>query len=172
MLEETHRKILLALLRMSMGWVFFWAFIDKLFGLGFSTCKDAGLMCEKAWLAGGSPVTGFLSHAAGPFPSVFQWLGTTPVVVTIVNWLFMLGLLGVGLALILGAGMKIAAYAGSVMLVLMWLASPPTTNPFLDDHLVYAVVLFLLRWLQAGHYFGLGDWWEKHEFVARHPWLD
>ena len=32
-------------------------FLDKLFGLGFATCKDAGFLCEKAVLMGGSPVT-------------------------------------------------------------------------------------------------------------------
>jgi thiosulfate dehydrogenase [quinone] large subunit len=55
---------------------------------------------------------------------------------------------------------------------MMWLAAPPTNNPFLDDHLVYAIVLILLRWLNAGHFYGLGHWWENHEFVKKHPWLD
>ena len=51
----------------------------------------------------------------------------------------MLGLLGIGVALILGIGMRVAAVAGALLLVLMWTAVlPPENNPFMDDHLIYA----------------------------------
>jgi len=167
-----HRRVLIALLRVSIGWVFLWAFLDKLFGLGFQTCKGAGFLCEKAWLAGGSPTAGFLSRATGPLDGVFHWMAATPGVNTVVSVLFMVGLLGIGVALILGAGMKLAAYGGATMMVLMYVAAPPATNPFMDDHIVYAIVLVLLRWLNAGHFYGLGHWWENHEFVKKHAWLD
>jgi thiosulfate dehydrogenase [quinone] large subunit len=170
--ERKHRHILIALVRVSIGWVFFWAFIDKLFGLGFSTCKDAGVLCEKAWLMGGSPVAGFLAGATGPLADVFHWLGATPVITPIVAVLFMAGLLGIGVALILGAGMKLGSYGGATLLVLMFLAKPPTTNPFMDDHIVYALVLLLLCWIHAGHYYGLGRWWENHAFVKKYTWLN
>ena len=50
-----------AALRLSLGWVFLWAFLDKTFGLGHETAgKDA-------WVNGGSPTKGFLAFAAsGP----------------------------------------------------------------------------------------------------------
>jgi len=65
----------------------------------------------------------------------------------VVDWLFMLGLLGVGVALILGVALRPAAVAGSTMLLLMYLASWPfaavaagqptgSTNPIVDDHLI------------------------------------
>ena len=48
----------------------------------------------------------------------------------------MLGLLGIGVALILGIGLRIAAVAGTVMYLMMWsVVLPLTTNPILDDHL-------------------------------------
>lgn len=170
--ERKHRHVLIALLRVSIGWVFLWAFLDKFLGLGFSTCKDLGVLCEKAWFAGGSPTAGFLSRATGPLAEGFQWLGATPVVTPVVSVLFMAGLLGIGVALILGAGMKLAAYGGATLMVLMFLASPPTSNPFMDDHIVYAIVLLLLRWVNAGHFYGLGHWWENHDFIKKHAWLD
>ncbi|MER7365496.1 hypothetical protein ABT353_22580, partial [Nonomuraea wenchangensis] len=40
--------------RISIGWVFLWAFLDKTFGWGFAT------PAAKAWINGGSPTTGFL----------------------------------------------------------------------------------------------------------------
>ena len=50
-----------ALPRFSLGWIFLWAFVDKLFGLGFAT--ESG----KGWIDGGSPIFGFLNFAArGP----------------------------------------------------------------------------------------------------------
>src|SRR3954447_10955135 len=52
--------------RLSLGWVFLWAFLDKVFGLGHET--PAG----KGWLDGGNPTKGFLSGGAkGAFASFY-----------------------------------------------------------------------------------------------------
>ena len=59
-----------------------------------------------------------------------------------VDWLFMLGLLGIGLTLLLNKYVKWGALAGIVMLVLMYLAVMwPENNPLIDEHLIYAVLL-------------------------------
>jgi thiosulfate dehydrogenase [quinone] large subunit len=155
-----------------MGFVFMWPFLDKLFGLGYSTASD------KSWINGGSPTKGFLSGVdVGPFQSAFQsfagaWWA---------NLLFMAGLFAIGLALILGVALRITAAAGSLLLVFMWAASWPmaqftsageatrSTNPFLDDHLVYAMVLIVLAVIGAGRFFGLGGWWAK--VTGHNTWL-
>ncbi len=154
-------KWLWVILRVAMGWMFLWAFLDKVFGLGFATVP------EKAWIQGGSPTFGFLKFGSkGPFTDFFQLLAGQPVV----DWLFMLGLLFIGLALILGIFMKIASYSGALMVFLMWLAVlPPEHNPFLDDHLIYVVLLIALGIIKAGQYFGLGKWWTKTKFVKKYP---
>ena len=120
-------------LRLLMGFIFLWAFLDKTFGLGFATTAD------KAWILGGSPTSGFLTHAVvGPFATFFNSLAG----VAIVDWLFMLGLLFVGVTLILNRYVKWRALGGIVMLILMYLALLfPENNPFVDDHIVYAVLL-------------------------------
>lgn len=120
-------------LRFLMGFIFLWAFLDKTFGLGFATTAD------KAWIAGGSPTTGFLANAVqGPFAPFFNSLAG----VALVDWLFMLGLLFVGVTLILNRYVKWGALAGILMLILMYLALLfPENNPFVDDHIVYAVLL-------------------------------
>ncbi len=167
--------ILWAILRISVGWVFFWAFIDKLFGLGFATCRDAktgmvGVMCQNAWLQGGSPTLGFLKFGAkGPFADFYHILAGNMVV----DWLFMVGLLAIGAALILGIGMRIAAVSGALMLVLMYTAGflPPVNNPVVDDHLVYAVLLLALAASGAGQWFGLGKWWANMPIVKKFPIL-
>lgn len=150
-------------LRIALGWVFLWAFLDKLFGLGFATERGA------SWLNGGSPTEGFLSFAVkGPFAETFRSLAGYAVT----DVLFMAGLAGIGLALIAGIGVRIAAVAGSVMLVLMWAAALwPANNPFLDDHLVYAGLLAMLALSDAGSTLGLGRVWAKVPLVQRHGWL-
>jgi thiosulfate dehydrogenase [quinone] large subunit len=84
----------------------------------------------------------------------------------------MAGLLAIGTALILGVGMRIAAATGGLLLTFMWMASLPLeNNPFMDDHLVYAVVLVGLALLHAGDTLGLGRLWARTDLVHRHPAL-
>lgn len=84
----------------------------------------------------------------------------------------MLGLAAIGVALILGIGMRIAAIAGGLLLVMMWTAVlPPENNPFMDDHLIYAAVLVVLALLGAGDTLGLGRAWKRLPIVQRFPWL-
>jgi thiosulfate dehydrogenase [quinone] large subunit len=150
-------------LRLALGWVFLWAFLDKLFGFGLAT-PDKG-----AWLNGGSPTKGFLGNAvAGPFEGFYHSIAGA----VWADWLFMLGLAAIGTALILGVGLRLAAAAGSLLLVLMWTAVlPPENNPFMDDHLVYAGVLVLLALTAAGNTLGLGKLWGNLPIVRRLPWL-
>jgi len=153
----------LATLRIGLGWVFFWPFLDKTFGLGFATSPS------NAWIRGGSPTNGFLSFATrGPLADLFQAIAGHPLV----DALFMIGLLAIGLALMLGIGMRLAVYGGSLMLFLMWLAVlPPENNPVLDDHIVYILALFSCLAGSAGRTWGLGDWWVQTEIVRRYPIL-
>ena len=153
-----------ALVRIGLGWTFLWAFLDKLLGLGFSTAK------ENAWLVGTSPTAGFLLHATkGPLVSVFKAIAGS----AFVDWLFMIGLLLLGLSLILGIGVRIASYAGSLLLFLMWLAIlPPEHNPLLDEHIIYILVLNGLAYVKAGRVWGLGIWWSKQKLVKKNPWME
>lgn len=160
-------------LRLALGFEFLWAFLDKTFGLGYSTAT------KDAWIRGGSPTKGFLSGAnVGPFQGIFRSLAGVPGI----DWLFMLGLLGVGVAFILGVAIRPAALSGALMLLLMWAAVwvPATTaagqpsgstNPIVDEHIVgifgFIVVAALATW-GAGY---LGRKWASVPIVAAHSWL-
>ena len=161
-MEANKTRYIWAALRIAMGWLFLWAFLDKLFGLGFATKPGA------AWLAGGSPTAGFLANAtSGPLASLHQSMAGNAAV----DLLFMLGLLGLGVALILGIGVQIAGYAGTLFVLLLWSARlPPANNPIMDEHIIYALVLVGLAMVRAGQWVGLGRWW--YELVAKDlPWL-
>ncbi len=156
-------RYLLAGIRLALGWVFLWAFLDKTFGLGHDTTS------AKAWIHGGSPTKGFLGSAAkGPLTGFYHSLAGT----TFADALFMIALVAIGTALILGIGMWLAATGGAVLTVMMWSAVlPPASNPFLDEHLIYAAVLVVLAFLGAGRTLGLGRLWATTPLVRRLPWL-
>jgi thiosulfate dehydrogenase [quinone] large subunit len=152
-----------AIIRLALGWVFVWAFVDKLFGLGHETPS------ERAWIEGGSPTEGFLANApTGPFENLYKGVAGAAWA----DWLFMIGLAGIGVALILGIGIRIAAATGGLMLVMMWSAVlPPENNLFMDDHIVYALMLAGLAVVGAGDTLGLGRWWGGTKLVRRYPVL-
>jgi thiosulfate dehydrogenase [quinone] large subunit len=148
--------------RIGMGFIFLWAFVDKLFGFGYAT--PAG----KGWIDGGSPTNGFLSGSEGPFAGFY----TTIAGSAFADITFMLGLAAIGTALLLGIGMRLAAGAGALMMVMMYtVVLPPTTNPLIDDHLILAVLLIGLAAVGAGNTFGLGRRWAATPLVTRLPWL-
>jgi thiosulfate dehydrogenase [quinone] large subunit len=164
----------LSLARLALGATFLWAFFDKLFGLGFATCRDAAtnaaeIGCSAAWVEGGSPTTGFLSYATqGPFADWFQSLTG----LAWVDWLFMLGLLLIGLALTLGVALRIAAVSGSLLMLMMWAATLwPENNPAIDDHIVYIFLLGAIAAFARYQMFGLGKRWQTLPIVRRLPWL-
>ena len=147
---------LLAGLRLVLGFTFMWAFIDKLFGLGYAT------PAAKAWINGGTPAQGFMKHAEGPFGSFFANIAGPWA-----DWLFMTGLAGIGIALLTGAGLKIAAWTGALLLALMYLAEFPLgatgmTNPLVDSHWIEALAIGVLAATLAGDTWGLGKWWGRH----------
>src|SRR3989344_7336425 len=142
-METNKFKAVLGLLRLAMGFIFLWAFLDKTFGLGFATLP------EKAWLAGGSPTTGFLQFAVhGPFVDFFHSLAGLPII----DWLFMLGLLFIGATLIFGICVRLGSMAAIPLLFLMYLAVglQPENNPFIDDHIIYILVMFVLMFTRSG----------------------
>ena len=154
---------LMALARVMLGFIFLWAFFDKLLGLGIATAA------EKSWLSGASPTTGFLKMGVNPdspFASFFNSLAGQGWV----DWLFMVGLLGIGVALVLGVGLRLAAGTGTLLLVMMWAAEIPLQNiPVIDDHLIYAVMLWVFAFSRRE--WSLTNWWLRQDFVKNNKWL-
>lgn len=152
----------LAVGRVVIGWVFLWAFVDKLFGLGYST------PAERAWLNGGAPAQGYIGAAEGPFAGFFQSVFQNPFG----DWLFMIGLLGIGLAMVLGIGLRLAAVTGTLLMVFMWMTQIPWvlggTNPITTSHWVEAMLLVIAAFTLAGDTFGLGKRWAR---VVGDSWL-
>lgn len=187
-LEPIHTKGLqrvFGLLRLAMGWTFLWAFIDKLFGLGFATGRDAetGVIVfggPEAWINGGSPTAGVLGFALkGPFKGFYEGITgaqvgpTGPTAAGWVDWVFMLSMLAIGVALILGIAVRLAALGGIAWMAIFYTATAiwPQNDPFLDDHIIEALVLAELFLANAGRYWGFGRAWQRLDAVGSRPYL-
>lgn len=164
----------LGVLRLVIGWTFLWAFFDKLLALGYSTGRDletdkVDYFSAAAWYQDGQPTYGFLKFGAdGPFESFYHSIAGDAWA----DWLFMLGLLGIGAAFMLGIFTRIAAVSGVLMYLLMWsVALPPENNPIVDDHIIGAAAVAVLGMFAAGRYIGFGRWWERLSFVQKYPFL-
>ena len=162
---------LLSWTRIALGFYFLWAFLDKLFGLGFGVCRQEDdsieVMCERAWLSGGHVTEGYLASATGPMAEFYQSLGEQRWT----DWIFMIGLAGIGLALMLGIGTKVAALTAPIMLLMMYTSHLwPTTNPFLDDHIIMALTIPAVALVELERQsIGLGSWWRR--LVGERSWL-
>jgi hypothetical protein len=86
-----------------------------------------------------------------------------------------------GRAVIAGAGLRIAAVAGTLLMLFMFMAEWPTatalvdgkvvsgsTNPIVDSHWHEALLLIISAVTLAGDTWGLGKWWGNLDFVKNH----
>ncbi|MBX0295931.1 DoxX family membrane protein [Haloarcula nitratireducens] len=154
-------------LRVTMGWVLLQGGLTKLV-----TYLDGNP--ENNWTA-----AGYLANAipeGNPFMGMFAAMAGNPVI----DWLNMLGLTLAGLALILGAAVRFAAFWGAVMMLFYWLAAlqggllaglPVAHGWVVDDHIVYAALLFGLGAIGAGRILGLDAYLEKLDVVKNNAWL-
>jgi len=177
----------LSLARIGIGFVFFWAFIDKLLALGFHTGRDdetgaVDYFGPAAWISGGHITEGYLKSAAGEFGGepagvygeMFKGWGDFAIgAFRPLDWLFMLGLAGVGIALMLGIGTKLGAWSGVGLLGLMYIAHfDNTNNPLIDEHIVYALAVVGIVFVELKYQaIGLGKLWRKIPLVQKNGWL-
>ena len=163
-MEQDKTSYIWGLLRLTMGLIFLWAFLDKLLGLGFATKP------VNAWLTGGSPTTGFLQYAVhGPLVNFYHSLAGVPIV----DWLFMLGLLFIGITLTLGIFVRLGSSAAFIMLLLMYISVgiPPVNHPFIDDHIVNMLIMLGLMYSNAGNYLGFGQMWSRTNLAQKYKIL-
>jgi thiosulfate dehydrogenase [quinone] large subunit len=149
------QKLIIFVLRISIGWVFFYAGITKLL--------------NPSWTA-----AGYLASAK-TFSGFYQWLAS-PDLIAVVNSLNEWGLILIGTCLILGIFVRLASVFGSLIMLLYYfpiLIFPKVgTNAFIiDEHIIYILVLLLLASKQAGLAWGLEGKLGRSSFFNKHPSL-
>ncbi|WP_372910557.1 hypothetical protein [Salinigranum sp.] len=154
-------------MRVTMGWVLLQGGVTKLV-----TYLDANP--ENNWTA-----AGYLMNAipeGNPFVGMWGAMAGSPLIDALVMW----GLTLTGLGLILGALVRWNAFWGAVMMLFFWAAAleggimaglPLAHGWVVDDHLVYAFLLFGLGAIGAGRILGVDARLEKLAVVENNRWL-
>jgi thiosulfate dehydrogenase [quinone] large subunit len=154
-------------LRVVMGWVLLQGGLTKLV-----TYLDANP--ENNWTA-----AGYLANAipeGNPFMGLFADMAGSGLVDILVMW----GLTLTGIGLLLGAFVRWNAFWAAVMMMLFWAASltggllqglPLAHGWVVDDHVVYAMLLFGLGAIGAGRILGVDGFLEELDFVKQNRWL-
>ncbi|MFB6194539.1 MAG: DoxX family membrane protein [Haloplanus sp.] len=154
-------------LRIVMGWTLLQGGITKLI-----TYLDSNPGND--WTA-----AGFLANAipqGNPFVGLWASMAGNPLIDQLVMW----GLTLTGLGLILGVLVRWSAFWGAVMMLFFWAASlhggllqglPLAHGWVIDDHMVYAMLLFGLGAIGAGRILGLDADIEDTDLVENNAWL-
>jgi thiosulfate dehydrogenase [quinone] large subunit len=164
-----------AILRIGIGLIYLWGFVSQGFGVHYTNQVvnndaaapkqveyrwDFSVNTDDGWITSGftkSPTEAYVdNNAHGPLAFIPQNL---PVGLDDFGWMFAIG--GLGIALTFGICSRIAGWGGLALNVMIWFASfPPSTNPIFDaEHFMFAFIIFLLMWLNASNYWGVGRWW-------------
>ena len=152
----THfQKVSLFLLRITMGWLFFYAGITK--------------VLNPEWSA-----AGYLQNAKS-FTPLYQWF-LEPNILPIVNFLNEWELTLLGVSLILGIGVRLSSVLGALLMLLYYLPilDFPYPNPhayIVDEHIIYITALLLLGSMRAGRFIGLEKWCSELPLCEKFPRL-
>jgi len=138
-------QFLATLLRMAIGWHFLYEGVVKALS---PTWSAAAFLAESKWL----------------LADFFHWIVSHPPFLQAVNFLNIIGLIGVGLCLLLGVFIRLGSLAGMLLLALYYIANPALIGYFsglrsegsyllIDKNLVEFLALLLLAFYPT---WGLG----------------
>jgi len=144
MLSKLGTK-LLALLRIALGWLYFYAGITK--------------VLSSTWTAAG------YANSAKTFSGLYTWFAS-PGNIGWINFVNKWGLTLLGISLIIGIGVRLSSSLGAVLMLSYYL--PILDFPvvgdhsyIVDEHIIYILVLLFFAAVRAGRYFGLESWFER-----------
>lgn len=149
------QKLSLFLLRVTTGWMMFYAGVTKVLD---PTWSAAG------YLQGAKTFTGF-----------YRWLAS-PQILPITNFVNEWSLTLLGISLILGIFVRLSSPLGAVLMLLYYLPilDFPYPNPhsyLVDEHIIYIFALLLFASLRAGHTWGLENWCSNLPICSKFPRL-
>ena len=146
-----YQKISLLLLRLSTGWLMFYAGITKIL--------------DPNWSA-----AGYLNNAK-TFSGLFQWFAQ-PGILPITNFVNEWALTLIGISLILGMGVRLSSVLGAILMALYYfpvLEFPivPPHSYLVDDHIIYLFSFIVLGALKTGRIYGFDRRLANHPFLSR-----
>ena len=124
---------------------------------------------------------GYLTHSAAangnPLAGVFAWMGSTPWFVEFTSIAVPWGELLIGLGLIVGALVRLAAFFGALMMLMFYFGNWDMAHGFINGDFAYMLVFLAVAAFGAGRILGLDAFIERYEIggqplVERYPMLE
>jgi len=148
-------KISIFVLRVSTGWLMFYAGIVKILNPEWSAL---------GYMKGAKTFAGFYS------------LMSQPNILPIVNFINEWGLTLLGVSLILGVFVRLSSVLGALLMLLYYfpVLSFPMAGPYsflVDEHIIYAFVLLFFASVKAGRVWGLEKWCSNLPVCSKFPGL-
>ncbi len=121
---------------------------------------------------------GYLANVAAtngnPLAGVFAWMGSTPWFVEVANVAVPWGELLIGLGLLVGAFVRLAAFFGALMMLMFYFGNWDMAHGFINGDFAYMLVFLAVAAFGAGRILGLDKYIEQYEIdgtplVERHP---
>lgn len=150
-------------LRLMMGFAFLYAGLDKLLG--------AEPFSAQGYLLGAVPENG------GPLVDLFVWMGQTSWMLAFVDVAIPFGQVAIGLALLVGAFTRLAAFWGAFMMAMFYFANWDVAHGLINGDFAYLLVFLAVAAFGAGRILGLDAIIEQHEvdgtpLIEKYPKLD
>ncbi|MEX2054573.1 MAG: DoxX family membrane protein [Candidatus Andersenbacteria bacterium] len=143
----------LFLLRVALGWLFFYSGITK--------------VLNPEWSA-----AGYLAGAK-TFSGLYQWFAQ-PEILPVINAINEWGQLLLGIALLLGIVVRLASVGGALLMLMYYF--PVLEFPYIgrtafliDEHIIYALALWVLAAFRAGRVWGLETWCSQLPLCSKYP---
>ncbi len=112
---------------------------------------------------------------AQTFPALYQWFAA-PERIGLVNGLNEWGQFLIGLALLLGAGVRIASIGGILMMLLYYF--PILHFPYVgqnyfivDEHIMFILIFIFFLQVQASDYLGFGGFVRHNTKIGDQKWV-
>ncbi|WP_135805830.1 DoxX family membrane protein [Halorussus marinus] len=149
-------------LRLMMGWAFAYSGFTK-------------LAAAEPFSAGGY-LTNVAAANANPLAGLFAWMGSTPWFVEFANVAVPWGELLIGLGLLVGAFVRLAAFFGAFMMLMFYFGNWEMAHGFINGDFAYMLVFLAVAAFGAGRILGADAFIERYAvdgepLVERHPVL-
>ncbi|MDB2275463.1 DoxX family protein [Halorubrum ezzemoulense] len=138
---------------------------------GLSKLLSAEPFSAYGYLANAVPANG------GPFVDQFLWMAGSPTVLAIVDVAVPYGQVAIGLGLIVGAFVRLAAFFGALMMAMFYVANWDVAHGVINGDFAYMLVFLAVAAFAAGRILGLDRYIEQYDvggeaLVERYPALE
>ncbi|ELZ12976.1 DoxX family membrane protein [Natrinema thermotolerans] len=150
-------------LRLMMGWAFAYSGFTK-------------LVAAEPFSAGGY-LTNVAATNGNPLAGLFAWMGSTPWFVEFANVAVPWGELLIGLGLLVGALVRLAAFFGALMMLMFYFGNWDIAHGVINGDFAYMLVFLAVAAFGAGRILGLDAWIESYDLdgetlLERYPRLE